>query len=177
VLLTYIICKSVFRLNVVDVRTEEEFLPHIQYVKEHCVFITPFLNVTERMEELHEKPYRTDRPEENKVRSIDYVWHQPKDVDKRPPLPPIGSLYNGFAVHMQGEKNVYLVYGNERHTFKSDASMKTMGFDYDSVLVFKYNHLHPVPHRIMDNIPLGADVPEEGVIVRITPSYVLRPLK
>lgn len=164
------------RLNVLSIRTDKEFQPLIQHIKDHCVLVTPFLPITERMDALHEKPYRTARPEENKVRSIDYVWHQPKHAELRPPPPPVGALYNGFAVHMQGEKNVYLVYGNERHAFKSDESMRRMGFDYDCVLTFKWSHLHPVPHRITDNIPLGADVPLEGITVRITPSYELRPL-
>lgn len=166
----------VTRLNVVDIRTEEQFQPHIRYIMDNCVYVIPFLNITERMETLHEKPYRTHRPPENTVRSIDYVWHQPKDADKRPPPPPVGTLYNGFAAHMQGEAAIYLIYNNTRHKFSSLESMDRMGFTTDSVLVFKHNWRHPVPHRILDNVPLGEDVPEEGVTVRITPSYTLRPL-
>jgi hypothetical protein len=164
-------------LNVLNIRTEEQYQPLIAQIKENAVLVTPFLNITERMEALHEKPYRTDRPEENKVRSIDYVWHQPRNAEARPPPPPIGSLYNGFALHMAGEKNVFLVYNNERHTFQTKEAMHLMGFDDDCVLTFKWNHQHPVPHRILDNIPLGADVPPEGITVRITPSYELKPLK
>lgn len=158
------------------VRKEDQFAPVIDYIRENNVVVIPFLGITERMEALHEKPYRTERPAENKVRSVDYVWHLPKNTELRPPLPPIGTLYNGFAVHMQGEKNVYLVYNNERHVFPSESAMRRMGFDDDCVLRFRYYPQHPVPHRILDDIPLGEPVPEEGITVRITPSYELRPL-
>lgn len=161
----------------ISIRTEEQFYPLITSIKTNNVLITHFLAITEQMEALHEKPYRTHRPPENTIRSKDMVWHAPQDLHLRPPPPSPGTLYNGFAVRMDSEREIYLVYNNERHLFPSPQSMQTMGFYPDCVLRFHHNHLHPVPHRIIHNIPEGAHVPEEGVVVRITPHYVLRPVE
>lgn len=161
----------------INIRTEEQFFPLINFVKTNNVLILPFLNITETMETLHEKPYRTHRPPENAIRSKDMVWHAPQDLHLRPAPPPPGTLYNGFAVHMDGQREIYLVYNNERHLFATPQSMQTMGFYPDCVLRFHHNHMHPTPHRIIQNIPEGAPVPEEGVVVRITPHYVLRPVE
>lgn len=165
-----------YRLNVLSIRTNEQFGPLISAVKAHHVYVTPFLNTTERMESLHEKPYRTHRPPENAIRNVDMAWHAPRNVEARPPAAPVGALYNGFAVHMENEKNIFLVYNNTRHLFADEESMRKMGFDFDCVLSFRRNDRHPVAHRIMENIPQGENVPAEGVTVRITPSYELRPL-
>ena len=159
-----------------SIRTNEEFRPLIESIKENNVYITPFLNITERMEALHEKPYRTHRPPENTIRNRDQAWHQPRDVEKRPPVPPVEALYNGFAVKMQHDPNIYFVYNNERHLFGSEETMRKMGFDQECILNFKRNDRHPVPHRIVDNIVQGEDVPAEGISVQITPSYKLKPL-
>jgi len=161
---------------VLSIRTDAEFVPLIAAIKENNVFVTPFLEITERMETLHEKPYRTHRPPENTVRSIDRVWHSPLKVEQRPPLPPVGSLYNGFAVRMENEHDSYLVYNNERHRFPSEEVMRKMGFDHDCILHFRTSKRQPVPHRIVDNIVQGEDVPAAGVTLQITPSYMLKPL-
>jgi hypothetical protein len=165
------------RLNIISVRTQEQFTPLIADVRANKVFVIPFLEITEAMELLHEKPYRTDRPPENKIRSIDYTWHMPRDESSRPPHAEVGALYNGFVVHMEQDENKYLVYNNTRHLFPDDATMELMGFNNDMVLRFRYSRLHPVSYRIMDNIPLGDPVPKTGVTVRITPTYELRPIK
>ena len=161
------------------IRTQEQFFPLLDYIKQHLVLHISFLNITERMEVLRQShtPLRTLRPPEISSRKQDLDWHQPRDVAARPPPAPVGALYNGFAVHMEGERLVYLVYNNERHEFQSDVSMLNMGFDYECVLMFRKNRMHPVPHRIMDNIPIGKDIPLEGVYVKISPTYELRPLR
>ena len=162
-----------------SIRTDKEFRPLIEFIKENNVFITPFLNITESMEALHEKPYRTHRPPENTNRKHDQEWHLPRDVEKRPPVPPLASLYRGFAVRVQHDNNVYLVYNNARHLLPNEETMRKMGFDHDSVLSLRRipgDKRKPLPHRILDNIPQGKDVPPSGVYVKITPSYKLRPL-
>lgn len=156
-----------------NIRTEEQFLPLVTYIKANCVYFTSFLAITEHLETLHSKPYRVD-PEENPVRSVDYVWHQPRDEQSRPPKPPLGELYNGFAYHIKGHQEVFLVYNDTRHRFPSEAAMRRMGFDWDSALQFKEHER--IPHRLVQDVPLGDDVPEQGVTVQITPSYTLRPL-
>ena len=159
-----------------SIRTDEDFRPLIAAIKENNVYATPFLNITERMETLHEKPYRAHRPPENSNRNVDIAWHLARDVDKRPAPPPVGSLYNGFAVKMQPDHNIYLVYNNERHLFPNEAVMRKMGFDLDSVLNFRRSKYHPVTHRIVENMIQGDDVPAEGITWQITPSYILKPL-
>ena len=159
---------------VINVWNQTQFLPLALHIKTKLVHTTPFLEITEAMERLHAKPFNQHRPAENTNRRVDLDWHASRGEKNRPLKPKVASLYNGFAVRMHGERNVYLVYNNERHLFPSEASMLCMGFYYEAILVFTRKHAY-MPHRIMDNIPVGVDVPEEGVTIKITPTYVLRP--
>ena len=164
------------RLMAISITIEPQFSPLAVAIKSNMVHNFPFFNITEAMEVLHIKPYSTNRPVENTNRKADIVWHQIQgNQTSRPPLPLIASLYNGFAVRMHLEKRAYLVYNNERHLFQSQASLSSMGFSFESIVVFIRKRNLASPHRILDNIPIGDPVPEEGIIVRITPNYVLKP--
>ena len=148
------------------------------------MYSIPFLNITEQMEALHTHPRTAstsentiaNRPAENTNRGVDIHWHEARNIDRRPEKPPIGSLYNGLAVRMADSKACYLVYNNQRHHL-TEYTMGIMGFNVSMVVPFRRGKHHPITHRIMDNIPLGSPVPEEGIEIQISPSYVLRPLK
>lgn len=157
-----------------SIRTHEEFKPFIDDIRTNAVLVIPFLPITEKMEELHKKPYRTNNPPEQTARNLDIAWHNPST--QRPPTPPVGRLYNGFLVQAESDARIFLVYNDTRHQFKSIDDIRNLGLMPECAIMFPSNWAHKIPHRNLDNIPIGSDIPPEGVTVKITPSYTIKPI-
>ena len=100
----------------------------------------------------------------------------PQHTEQRPPRPSVGSLYNGFFVRSETDHRIYLVYDNQRHLTPMPDMIGILGFTPEFFLVIPKAISRRLPYRDFDNIPIGTDIPPQGITVQINPSYIIQPI-
>eukprot|EP00597_Dinobryon_sp_UTEXLB2267_P000119 CAMPEP_0170056928 /NCGR_PEP_ID=MMETSP0019_2-20121128/136_1 /TAXON_ID=98059 /ORGANISM="Dinobryon sp., Strain UTEXLB2267" /LENGTH=426 /DNA_ID=CAMNT_0010261529 /DNA_START=783 /DNA_END=2060 /DNA_ORIENTATION=- len=113
------------------------FRSAIEYIQKHSHIVGNVLEVAMEMEVLHNKPYRTHYPGVRTGRADDN-WHG-VNWKGRPPQPPVGSLFNGYLLGYNGQKELYLVMNNTKRPFPNFDTFKKMGYDLDMVLKYRPN--------------------------------------
>lgn len=94
---------------------------------------------------------RRDYPIPYTGRTDDY-WHRPPVSVYWPPLPPIGSLYNGLAVAIEPNREIFYVENGKRRSIPNMDTLASLNLNVEIVLRFQLDDEE-------NHIPIGQPLP------------------